>query len=65
MFLFKNQNLKLSKTQKSLAEEIGISESYLSKILNRKKECSKLVAYAITKRIDCNKEILDLFERVD
>lgn len=63
MYYFKNKNFKLLKTQKELSKEIGITESYLSKILNQKKECSKLVAYAITKAIDPQKETLDLFER--
>ena len=63
MYYFKNKNFKLLKTQKELSKEIGITESYLSKILNQKKECSKLVAYAITKSINSQKETLDLFER--
>lgn len=64
MYFLKEQKLKLSKTQKELSKEIGITESYLSKILNRKKKCSKLVAYSITKAIDPQKEILNLFERI-
>lgn len=59
------KEIKFEGTQKKIAEEIGISEAYFSKILNRKKKCSKLVAYCITKRIDNDKEILDYFERVD
>ena len=61
----KLENLGFSTTQKKMAEDIGISEGYFSKILNSKRKCSKILAYAITKRLDANKEISDFFERVD
>ena len=64
MYLFKEKRVELSKTQKDFAKEIGLSESYLSKVFNRKKKCSKLVAYTITKKINSEKEIEDFFERV-
>ena len=44
------------------AEEIGISRSYLSRVFNGWNGCSKFCAYAITKSLDSNKEINDLFE---
>ena len=61
----KLENLGFSTTQKKMAEDIGISESYFSKILNSKRKCSKVLAYAITKRLNNDKEIEDFFERVD
>lgn len=68
MYIFKKEkleNLGFSTTQKKMAEDIGISEGYFSKILNSKRKCSKVLAYAITKRLNNDKEIEDFFERVD
>lgn len=68
MYIFKKEtleNLGFSKTRKQMAEIIGVSESYFSKILNSKRKCSKILAYAITKTFNKDKEINDFFERVD
>ena len=40
-----------------LADEIGISLTYLSNILSGKNNCKKVVAYCITKIVDNEKEI--------
>ena len=40
-------------TQRKVAEKIGITEQTLSKILNKKMSCSKMIAYCIVK-INCN-----------
>ena len=64
MYIFKGSKENLSKTQIEIAKEIGITRSYLSKILNNKTKCSKIVAYAFTKSINPDKEIKDFFERV-
>lgn len=64
MFLFNGDKRKLPNEQKVLANEIGISQSYFSKIINRKKRCSKVTAYAIVKAIGSENEISDFFERV-
>ena len=68
MYIFKKEtieNVGFSKTQKMMAEIIGVSEGYFSKILNSKRKCSKILAYSITKTLDKNKEIEDFFERID
>lgn len=68
MYIFKKETLEnvgFSKTQKMMAEIIGVSEGYFSKILNSKRKCSKILAYSITKTLDKNKEIEDFFERID
>ena len=68
MYIFKKETLEnygFSKTQKMMAEIIGVSEGYFSKILNSKRKCSKILAYSITKTLDKNREIEDFFERVD
>lgn len=51
--------------QKKIAEKIGITEQTLSKVLNRKMPCSKMIAYCIVKINDKEKEIEDFFERVE
>ena len=68
MYIFKKEtleNLGFLKTRKQMAEIIGVSESYFSKILNSKRKCSKVLAYAITKTLNEKSEISDFFERID
>lgn len=68
MYIFKKEtlnNVGFSKTQKMMAEIIGVSEGYFSKILNSKRKCSKVLAYAITKTLNEKSEISDFFERID
>ena len=50
-------------TQRRVADKIGITEQTLSKILNRKMTCSKMIAYCITKVNDNIGEIEDYFEK--
>ena len=68
MYIFKKETLEnvgFSKTQKMMAEIIGVSEGYFSKILNSKRKCIKVLAYAITKTLNEKSEISDFFERID
>lgn len=44
-----------------LAHQIGVSASYLNRVLNGKIKCSKIVAYCVTKTLDDNCEISDFF----
>ena len=46
-----------------LADEIGISLTYLSNILNGKVNCKKVVAYCITKMVNNEKEIEYFFKK--
>lgn len=48
-------------TQRKVAEKIGITEQTLSKILNRKMACSKMIAYCIVKINNSEAEIEDYF----
>lgn len=57
--MFKNSNT----TQKESSQEIGIAEETFSRILNRKRKCSKVTAYAITKFFDKEAEIEDYFDK--
>ena len=45
-----------------LVDVIGLSKTYVSLVLNRKRSCPKRVAYAFTKAINKEAEINDFFE---
>lgn len=45
-----------------ISERLGLSKTYVSLILHRKKEIKKHVAYSFTKVLDSELEINDLFE---
>lgn len=67
MFIL-NENACLEfngKTQRDIANKIGINEQTLSRILHKKQTCSKLIAYCLTKLNDENAEISDYFEYVE
>lgn len=64
MYLLKENVLDIP-NQKNFADDVGISEETLSRILARKQKCSKVLAYSITKHYNMSKEINDYFERVD
>ena len=53
--------MKINKTV--VSEIIGISRVYLTNILNGKQNCSKVIAYCITKFINPELEIDDIFNR--
>ena len=55
---------KVRKMYKNMyfSETVGISRSYTSLILNRRRGCPKMVAYTITKAINPEAEINDYFE---
>lgn len=48
-----------------LAEELGLCTSYISMILNGNKFLKKDIAYLLTKTINDNLEIKDLFDEID
>jgi hypothetical protein len=45
-----------------ISDTAGISKTYTSLILNRKRACPKRIAYAITKVLDKDAELYDFFE---
>lgn len=47
-----------------IADEIGINISTLSRIINGKQTCKKVVALCITKMIDQEKEINEYFYQI-
>ena len=52
-------------SQGDMAKIIGIDQATLSRIINGKQQCSKLVAYAITKFLNSDSEISNYFDRVE
>ena len=61
MYTFKDKETfkKYNKTQS--AKLIGLDPATLSRVINGKQECSKLVAYCITKFINADADIEDYF----
>ena len=47
-----------------IADKLGLSQTYISLILHRKRHIAKHVAYSFTKVLGSELEIEDLFERV-
>lgn len=63
MYRIKNIfDLKINKTIAS--KKIGVSREYLTDVLNGKKDCSKILAFCITKYINPNAEINDIFDTI-
>ena len=61
MYQFKDISKITIINQSGLARKIGIAQSTLKRILNKKQNCSKLMAYDIVKTINENAEIEDYF----
>ncbi len=60
MYIFKTEiPVKIKQTE--ACKVIGITQPTLSKILNGKVACRKVVAFSITKYIDVTAEINDFF----
>ena len=65
MWKFKDKSIMDEYVLKVSAEKIGLHPDTLRKVTNGTQNCSKLVAYCITKYINSNANIEDYFERVD
>lgn len=57
------EDIKIKNVGKA-SNEIGINISTLSRILHKKQNCSKIMAYCITKYIDPEAEISDYFLKI-
>ena len=59
-----NKKIRMMKlNNRKIANTLGVSESYVSQIMNRKKtKISKLMAYGFCKSISPDYEIPDLFD---
>mgnify|MGYP003465028647 CR=1 FL=1 len=47
--------------QSELARKVGVNQATLNRIFNKKQNCSKLMAYAISKAINENAKVEDYF----
>lgn len=68
MYSFKKEKSDEVKSKFKLVEMakvIGISVVHLNRVINNKCNCSKVVAYCISKYINKNAEISEFFNKVD
>lgn len=61
MYTFKDKNVAKMFNKTQMAKVIGLNPDTLRRVINGKQECSKLVAYCITKFLDDEAEIEDYF----
>ena len=65
-YVFKNEKLHEIKSKyrlRSIAKRCGITENYLSLVLNNKVTCKKPVAYIFVKTLDNKNKIEDYFNK--
>ena len=62
MFKFKNKEVAKTYNKVQMAKVIGLNADTLRRVINGKQECSKLVAYSITKFLNKDAEIEKYFE---
>ena len=61
MYTFKDKNVAKMFNKTKMAKVIGLNPDTLRRVINGKQECSKLVAYCITKFLNYETEIEDYF----
>ena len=61
MYTFKDKNVAKMFNKTQMAKVIGLNPDTLRRDINGKQECSKLVAYCITKFLDDEAKIEDYF----
>lgn len=64
MYLFRDKNVAITYNKVQMAKVVGLNPDTLRRVINGKQNCSKLVAYCITKFLNSEAEILDYFDRV-
>lgn len=67
MYILKSEfasEIKAKYKARNIAKVVGITEGYLSQILQSGKTCSKKTAYAIAKYLNEEAEIQDYFDRL-
>lgn len=64
MYLFRDKNVAITYNKVQMAKVVGLNPDTLRRVINGKQNCSKLVAYCITKFLNSEAEILDFFDRV-
>ena len=63
MWTFKDKEVAKTYNKEQMAKVIGLNSDTLRRVINGKQECSKLVAYCITKFLNYEAEIEDYFIR--
>lgn len=63
MWTFKNKEMAKTYNKVQMANVIGLSPDTVRRVINGKQECSKLVAYCITKFLNSESEIEDYFDK--
>lgn len=63
MWKFKDKEVARTYNKVQMAKVIGLNPDTLRRVINGKQECSKLVAYCITKFLNSESEIEDYFEK--
>lgn len=63
MWVFKDKEVAKMYNKTQMAKVVGLNPDTLRRVINGKQECSKLVAYCITKFLDSEAEIEDYFIR--
>lgn len=63
MYTFKDKEQAKEYNKAKMAEIVGLNADTLRRIINGKQECSKLVAYCITKFLNEDAEIEEYFIR--
>ena len=61
MYKFKEKEIAKQYNKTQMATIIGLNPDTLRRVINGKQECSKLVAYCITKFLNENAEIENYF----
>ena len=61
MYTFKDKNVAKMFNKTKMTKVIGLNPDTLRRVINGKQECSKLVAYCITKFLNYETEIEDYF----
>lgn len=63
MWKFKDKEKAKMFNKTQMAKVIGLNADTLRRVINGKQECSKLVAYCITKFLNSEAEIEDYFDK--
>ena len=61
MWTFKDKEVAKTYNKEQMAKVIGLNPDTLRRVINGKQECSKLVAYCITKFLNYEAKIEDYF----
>ena len=63
MWTFKDKEVAKTYNKVQMAKVVGLNPDTLRRVINGKQECSKLVAYCITKFLNSEAEIEEYFIR--